>query len=59
MCSNIEDEDGLRAFNINRGVSLIYRHRKESNGDYLSRFYPRRRNGFEFRGRYKVLNVEF
>lgn len=57
--NTVEEEDGVSAFNSNRGVALTHRPCRESNGGHRSGFYPRRRNVFEFRGTYKVLNVEF
>jgi hypothetical protein len=57
--NTVEDEDGVRVFNRKRGFSLTHCHGKESNGGYLSGFYLIRRNIFEFRGTYKVLNVDF
>lgn len=57
--NTVEEEHGVSAFNSNRGVALTHRPRRESNGGHLSGSYPRRRNVYEFRGTYKVLNVEF
>jgi hypothetical protein len=56
--NNVEDEDGVRALNRNKGIALPH-HPSQSNGCYFSGFYSRRRNEYQFRGKYKVLNVEF
>lgn len=57
--NTVGDEDGLRAYNRIRGVALTYRQRTEFIGGHLSGFYPRRRNGYQYRGTYKVLNMKF